>query len=690
MAEPLYEEPLQEPVDDDVLPDGVDPIKGLQIFEQLDDGNLVDKIDNTEFTVSETMRLLGEADRSMTKWKKSYKKALELAKLIPEAEKKTFPFDGASTVMLPFLFEAMLDFHSRTVPELVWAENVVGIKTYGKNSKDKEDRSARVSTYMNYQVSESIPFWRNEQDKLLLQLPCVGTGYKKTYFDSDTQEVRSDLYQGDEVIFDHNYKTFEEAPNKFIEEKYTRDEVITYIRGNAKWDIDEDTLPAHKDHPENFDFVRAYIWLDLDDDGLREPYEVIIYKEKEQVVACYPVYDEDDITVNDDGEIVKVEMAKIFTQYRFLPDPEGGPMGMGWGIMLSDMFEALNTTVQQLIDAGTLSNLAGNSGLIDAQMSGGSGRGNRQQSGPIEVRMGELTPITTGGKTLRESIIQFPYQGPNQTLYQLTDWLIQQIRGMTNSAMNMDTNSQEAAVMYLARLQQGLKVPNSIVMRVYNSARDEFKKIANLNYKHYSDTKYNRVLDEQQEFSMRADFNPEDCDIRPATDPSQGSDIERQQRASIVLEEAKNQPQEIIVLREAYIRFLEALKEPDLDTLIPEPSGEPDPMEEMMRANMQREAELEERKLVLAEADMERKGIESMMDAQRKAKEFGISLDKSEAEIFEMYTNGFKNLWEINALGNNPIATAKKIEQQLIQKRPGEDLQTPIESANPNSTGPQQ
>lgn len=685
MAETAYQSELEvEQIDDDVLPDGIAPERGLPIFEFLDAGNLVDKLDDSEFTVGETMRLHEEAEDSMLPWQRKYEKALKLAKLEAESEKKTFPFEGASTAMLPFLLEAMLDFHSRTVPELVWAKEVVNIKTYGEDDDQKKERATRVSDYMNYQITEQIPTWRSEQDKLLLQLPCVGTGYKLTYQNNDEQEARSDLYMADQIKFNHGYKTFADAPDKFITEEFTRNEVLGFIRGNAQWDLEEEALPTHKDHPEDFEFLRAYTWVDLDDDGLDEPYEVIIYVETQQCVSVYPAYDEEGITVNENGEIVKVEMAGLFTQYRFLPDPEGGPMGMGWGILLCDMFDALNTSVRQMIDAGTLANLAGNSGLIDAQMSGGSGRGNRQQSGPIEVRMGELTPVTVGGKSLGQSVVQFPYQGPNSTLFELTQWMLEQIRGMTNSATNMDTNSQEAAIMYLARLQQGLKVPNSIVMRVYDSAKEEFTKIAMLNYKHYSDTKYNKVIDGKQEHSMRADFDPEDCDIRPAADPSQGTDIEQQQRASIVLEEAKTDEAGILNKREAYLDWLKALKITDVERLAPEPSGEPDPMEQMMMANLQREAELADRDMKLKEAKLNLDQMESMMKHMREGAEFGIDLDIKEADIALKYAQAMKALWEIGMAGDNPVATIQDIETALIDKRATQAPPQPLPSPDPN------
>jgi len=704
VAEPQFqaigEEEVTEAADQTVLPDGVtaEPT-GIQLFDQLEDGNLVDLLDDLTIgatgVATLTIQLFDAAKRSMKKWLESYKNALKLAKLEPESKKKTFPFEDASTVMMPFILETMLDFHSRTVPELVWAKKVISLKTYGKPNKEKDDRARRVSVYMNYQLSETIPFWKREQDKLLLALPCVGTGYKITYFNHDEQEARSDLYTGDQIVFDHAYKTFEEAPDKFLEEEYTRNEVITRIRGDAQWKLKEDVLPLQKDHPEPFKFLRAWTWIDLDDDGFTEPYEVVIYREDDSVVSVMPVYDEEEITVNEDGKIVDVHMSGIFTQYRFLPDPEGGPMGLGWGILLGDLFEAINTDVRQLIDAGTLANLAGNSGLIDAQMTGGSGRGNRQQSGPIEVRMGELTPITTGGKTLEASIVQFPYQGPNQALFELLKYMVEQIRTMANSAINMDVNAQEAAMMYLARLQQGLKVPNSIVMRVYDAAKDEFKKLAELNFRHHSDKKYNKVIDGDEEFSMRDDFNPDDCDVRLAVDPSQGSDVERQQRSQMVLEEAKTQTEQIINVRQAYLDWGDALGIADLEALMPEPDpNAKDPMQELMLANMQREAELADREMNIREQRLALDTQKETLRAMKEGAEVGLQFDKNEADISFVYAQTFYKLWEMGMAGADPIATVRDIEGRLIDKQidlppPPKPLPSP-QPAQPEEGAPTQ
>ncbi len=686
MAEVEFAEEEHQEVDDDQLPDGVEgESTDIALFAFLDEGNLVEELGNMHSMVAgEVRRLFDLAENSMADWKKKYDKAMKLAKLEPEAAHKTFPFEGASNVIMPFILETMLDFHSRTVPELVWREKIVGIKAYGKTNKEKDARAKRVGTYMNYQLTELMNYWRTEQDKMLLQLPCTGTAFKQTYFNGTEKQVNSDLYMGDEVIFDHNSRTFQDAQDIFVKRMYTRNEVIEFIRGEQAWQLEEEDFPDRQQHAEDFEFIRAFTWIDLDDDGLPEPYEVIYWPEKEMIAAVYPAYDEEGIHTNDDGDIVKVERMTIFTQYRFLPDPEGGPMGLGWGIMLCDMFDAINTTFNQMIDAGTLSNLAGNSGIIDAQMSGGTNRGNRQQAGPIEVRMGELTPVTTGGKSLRDGIVQFPYAGPNQTLYQLTEYMISQIRQMTNSALNMETNSQEAAIMYLSRLQQGLKVPNSIIMRVYNCARDEFSHIAMLNFKHHDSARYNKVLDEDQEFNMRTDFNPDDCDIRPAIDPSQGSDIERQNRADIALQEAKEDTSNILDKRAIYLMWLEAVGYPEPELLAPEPSGEPDPMQQMMMANMQREASLANRKMNLDEIKVDLERYRVALEVAKNMAENGIAMDMQEADIAKKYAETFELLWKIGMLNSDQpgdaVQVVQTIEQRMIDKQtPSMEMPEPVD-----------
>lgn len=703
----------------------------VDILELLDAGNIADQL--PKGCGAKLLTSYDDACSTMTDWLSKYERALRLAKLQPKEERKTFPFEGASTAMAPFVMEAMIDFNARTAPELAYSDNIVKAKIFGgqqlpevpavpelpplgpeatpeqqqqdqmaqqqaqaafqqaqaeqkqaqeRIDTDKEGRAERVAEYSNYQLTELMPTWKQNQDKLLLSLPCVGTMYKETYFDDETQEVRSDLCYGNEIKFDFNYPTFEEAPDKYKElPDKPKNEVVELIRGECQWDIEESELSDDDD--ETYSFINAYTWVDIDDDGLKEPYLITIWKEKERCVYARPLFDEDTVQENDDGDIIKVEPVKRFTQYQFIPDPEGGPMGMGWGILLGPAFEEINTSIRQMHDAGTLQVLASNSGLIASD--NGTGRGNRSQKGPIELAMGKLTPIQISGpNSLAQSVVQFPAAGPSNELFQLLGYMVDSLRRLTDASSQLDANANEAAALYLARLQQTLKRPNVITMRVYNCAAKEFKAIFALNHKHFSDDKYNRVIDAPQEYSMAQDFDPEDCDIRLVADPAQGSDIERIARAEAVLQNAKTEATPITDMRQATIEYYEVLGVKDVTILVPEPEG-PDPMEAMMKrqqeleeAKEQMDAEFRDREQKLKERDqdlrerqqninLKTKEQENMMKAVKEAATLSLQGDELEAKITEIYSRAMKNLADI---GVDPVAGVKLIESQQIDFNP--------------------
>jgi len=685
----------------------------VDLIANLDKGNIVDQLgDNAKEFVS-VKKLYDEAVTSMSDWLKKYTAAIKLAKLQPtsgghDIEEKSFPFQGASLAMMPYILEAMLDFNSRAAPELVWADNIVTFKTYGKDIKlpgitpgeqqmvddsmqeSKANRVERVSEYTNWQLSEDIPHWRDNQDKCLMMLPCVGTAYKKTYWDYEEKIIRSELVCADKVIFDMCVQNFEEAPCVFQNINITRNDLIAYIRGEQQWDMEEKDLEEDK---LDFDFIEAYVRIDLDDDGIAEPYYAILHEDTQKIVCLYPGYDEDNIVFNQKNEVVKIKANECFTQYRFLPDPEGGPMGMGWGILLGPMFTAINTNMRQLLDAGTLSITAANSGLITAGV--GQGRGNRQETGPVEVMMGQLTPVNMGGinGSLRDNIVQMPFAGPSPVLFQLMSYMIDSARSMTNASVNVEANPGEAASLYLARLQQALQGSNAIIMRVYAAARKEFQKIHHLNYKYHDSEKYNRVIDEQKEYVMQDDFNPEDCDVAIAGNPTQGSTIERVARAEANLQMAMAQAgagMQVINIREATLDLLKATRTENIDKLVPEvdPNAPPSKQEQLIMAEKAHEAELKQKDQALREQGQIIQSRRLALDAAREMTAMGLNADKQEAEITKLYMESLQLAVE---MGLNGMDAIKLVESTFIRSEGGTNAASQLQAganSNPSPSGP--
>lgn len=703
------------------------------LIANLDAGNLVSQLDelkgadnvkkkDNSMLYEEINGLFGKAKQSMEKWEKKYNKALKLAKLQPskdgnDIESKDFPFEGASVAMLPYIMEAMLDFHGRSAPELVWANDLVSVKINGSQAPElpsnapqevqqeakakeealetiKEGRATRVKDYSNYQLINDIPLWRESTDKALLALPCVGTYYKKTYYDSDLKQICSDLRMADKVIFDMDCESFTEAPDKFEDVTYSRNELIAYIRGDQEWDIEEKDL---KDDKDSFDFIEAHTWIDLDEDGIKEPYCAILYPEKNKIVSLYPDYDEELITSNDSGKLIRIKDKEIYTQTIFLPDPEGGPMGMGWGILLGPMFAAINTLLRDNIDAGSLNITTANSGLIATGI--GAGRGNRQQAGPIDIKFGQLTPINMGSMSgpLRDNIVNLPFAGPSATLLELMTFLIESSRTMTTAAYTIEANAGEAASLYLARLQQGLKGPNLIVMRVYGAQKKEFQKIGLLNYKNHDSEQYNRVLDLPQQANMQSDFNPEDCDIDLVADPSQGSDIEQVGKAQQVVDEGRKDMEltgrTAIDMRKAELRLFRALRIDDPEELLPEPEPRPTEEEKKAAAREAMQLEFQDRELVVKEDglkikqfEQEAKKLKQAHDSAIELSKLGLQADIDESVITKNYAEALAKLVEKAGLSYSQAKSeVGQIESDYIDAEGGTNgRQVPTFNGSPS------
>jgi chaperonin GroES len=599
----------------------------------------------------------------------------------------------------------MLDFASRASPDLVWTDKLVSGQVCGMDQDEsKLARAVRCETYQNYQLINDIPGWRKGQDKNVFALPCVGTTYKKTYFDYEAKQVCSDFRTADKIIFNFNHDTFEDAPDQFEPITYTRNQVIGFIRGDQEWDIAEDSeLDEEKD---SFDFVEAHGWIDLDGDGLKEPYCAVLFPEVNRIVCLYPDYDEETITFNDKNQVVKIKDKETYTQYIFLPDPEGGPMGLGWGILLGPTFTAINTLVRDNLDAGTLNLITANSGLIAQNI--GEGRGNRQLSSRIDVKMATLTPVPMGGLqgSLRDNVVQFPFSGASAVLFDLTKYLADTANQMTTAAYQVEANQGEAASLYLARLQQGLKTPNMIVMRAYECMKQEMQKIALLNFKHFDSDYYNQILDEPQKFDMQADFDPKDYDVKLVADPSQGSDIERVGKAETVYRMAMEQAaagQQVIGLRAASIGLMKAqgVKDEDIQVLAPAPDPNAPPPKEMQLILAQQafEAQLKERALKIQEAELglkeqenvqkaEKNRLEGLKQAREAALELsklGLQADLDEATITEKYANALKGLVKDAGLSfEQAKREVTNIESEFIDN---EGAPNAIQASNPGAVG---
>ena len=168
---------------------------------------------------------------------------------------------------------------------------------------------------------------------------------------------------------------------------------------------------------------------------------------------------------------------------------------------------------------------------------------------------------------------------------------------------------------------------------------------------------------------MEADFDPEDCDIRMTADPSQGSDIERVQRAQAVFDMAKTQPQQVLNYRQAQLEVLEAMKTPNIEELAPEPDPNArDPMQDLMMAQQAAEMEMRKEDQNLRREETQLKKQKAAMEAAREMTKLGLQADKQEAEITNLYTQSLERIVKAGiASGQEALEAAQLIEDTFIE-----------------------
>ena len=625
----------------------------MQIEDILTSDNLVPELDDEVLrSIHKQIDDQYHADTaSMADYFLRYENALKLARM--DSSKVETKLKNGAKVMMPFIMEAAIDFNARVVMEYLSRSELVSVEAHGMPAdpnapdaqgivKTKQDRASRATKYANYVLGPKEMKWRRITDKEMMALPIVGTTYKKTWYDPVKGRMCSGLIMADEVVFSQEVECFEDAPQVAHKLTIGRNYMISMKRAGL-WEFDEDKLVEGQD---DFEFIEVQFCYDIDDDGYDEPYIAMVSKDLQAVVRIVANFEPEDIRYNIDGEVLHIKKTNYITQKQLIPDPEGRPMGLGFGILLHDIFHTINTNTRQLIDAGTLHNLAGSTGLIASGVQPRGNQAQRMQTGEVQMEMGVFKQVqVSGAASLRESIAQPPFAGPSATLFQLLQHMEESARRMTVAGLQVQANANEAASLYLARLQQALKAPNAMIWRVAEGFQQEFYVLFNLLSRSGDDQKYQLVID--QPASLADDFNMDDCDITPTLNPSEGSDYERMARAQMTLETANQSPQ-MHNMYEAYRRYYEASGVVNVDSILPPPDPNAvDPMQQLQMQYMAMEAEFRNRDMAVKEQKLAIEQMKAVSEMRAQMVKLQSEIETASAERVKTLTEAIENLAKV-------------------------------------------
>jgi hypothetical protein len=176
------------------------------------DANLAEYMDESDLD-SLGSDLLDEVTNdvnSRKEWVDTYVKGIELLGM--QIEESTDPWEGACNVTHPLLSEALVKFQAETMMETFPAAGPVKTQIIGKQTREKDDAAERVKEDMNYQLTEMMPEYRPEHERMLWGLGLAGNAFKKVYFDPSLDRQTAVFVPAEDIIVPYGASNLQTAP----------------------------------------------------------------------------------------------------------------------------------------------------------------------------------------------------------------------------------------------------------------------------------------------------------------------------------------------------------------------------------------------------------------------------------------------------------------------------------------------
>jgi len=147
-------------------------------------------------------------------------------------------FMGASKVVHPVMAEACVDFASRAIKEMFPPDGPTRTKILGDVDESKIQKAERKRDYMNWQLTEQIEEFRDEQEQLLTQLPLGGSQYMKLWYDDKKKRPCAEFMPIDNILLPFAAANFYTAQRVTEMQTLTEWEFKNRIRSGLYRDID--------------------------------------------------------------------------------------------------------------------------------------------------------------------------------------------------------------------------------------------------------------------------------------------------------------------------------------------------------------------------------------------------------------------------------------------------------------------
>lgn len=559
-------------------------------------GNLVSQLTPEQKAKLENLVLanVDSDQQARSDWMKTIEFGLDL--IGTKVEEKNTPFEGACSAQHPLLVESAVKFQSKASNELLPANGPVKCKIMGDVTEDKEDQANRVKAHMNYQITEEMTEFYTDSERMLLYVPLVGSGFKKTYYNAHLERPCSEFIPADQFIVPNAASDLYRA-DRYTHILYKTDYEIEADCAAGLYEMPEDGLGV-PEAPKLTDVQRKtqqligvtvglgtrdkvytlyeqHIMLyieGLDDetkeDGrsykLASPYIITVDSASRKLLGLRRNWKQDD-----EKRRKKVQ----FTHYCFVPSFNF--YGYGFLHLLGNLQLSLTSALRSLVDAGQFANLQGGFKL----------KGVRILDDGSPIHPGQFKELECAVQDISKALYPLPFKEPSSVLYQMLEFLDRKGQQFADSTEQVIADSANYGPVgtTMALLEASSKFFSAIHKRLHASLKNELKIIADINSETLPDNlDYN--LENQTMKISREDYGPAIA-VTPVSDPNISSNAHRLAKAQALLSLAQQSPamhDMHEVLRQVYTN----MDVPNIDKILPTPdeAQQQDPLTDIQTA----------------------------------------------------------------------------------------------------------
>ncbi len=479
-------------------------------------------------------------------------------------------FMGASRAVHPIMAEGCVDFASRAIKEMFPPDGPVRTKIIGEVDDLKQQRAERKRDFLNWQITEQIEEFRDEQEQMLTQLPLGGSQYIKVWYDEQQKRPTIEFLPIDRIILPFaasNFYTAQRAAevHEITEWEYKR-RVSNgmYIDGfSFTSSIEPEQTKAQKANDkiegkafqDNEDGLRKvfhiYTYLEFDDDkhsgAEMAPYIMMVDEQSSKVIGLYRNWEDGDDTMTKLDWIV---------EFKFIP--WRGAFAIGLPHLIGGLSSALTGALRALLDSAHINNAATMLKLKGAKLSG--------QTQQVEVTQVAEIEGAPGVDDIRKIAMPMPFNPPSPVLFQLLGWLSTAAKGVvtTSEEKIADVTSNAPVGTTQALIEQGAAVYSAIHARLHKSQERLIKILCRLNRWHFDEMRKGDIVEDMN--IQRDDFN-RNTDVIPVSDPHIFSETQRMAQMQSVLQRSDKNP-DLYDAKAVEERFLKQLKIPNVSELL--------------------------------------------------------------------------------------------------------------------------